>query len=44
MFGFLGVTDASLLTVNGTMALNFGADREAFMAPHLEAASELARA
>lgn len=44
MFGFLGVTDASLLTVNGTMALNFGVDREAFMAPHLEAASELARA
>jgi len=44
MFGFLGVTDATLLTVNGTMALNFGADRETFMAPHLETAAVLARA
>jgi FMN-dependent NADH-azoreductase len=44
MFGFLGVTDATLLTVNGTMALNFGADRGEFMAPHLEAAADLARA
>jgi FMN-dependent NADH-azoreductase len=44
MFGFLGVTDATLLTVNGTMALNFGADREQFMAPHLEAAAVLAQA
>lgn len=44
LFGFLGVTDATLLTVNGTMALAFGADREQFMAPHLEAAAVLAQA
>lgn len=44
LFGFLGVTDTRLSTVNGTMALNFGADREAFLTPHLEATAALARA
>jgi FMN-dependent NADH-azoreductase len=37
LFGFLGVTDATFLTAGGTMALNYGQDREAFLAPHLEA-------
>ncbi len=34
VFGFLGVTDAKFLTAGGTMALNQGKDREAFLAPH----------
>jgi len=37
VFGFLGVTDATFLTAGGTAALNYGGDREAFLAPHLEA-------
>jgi FMN-dependent NADH-azoreductase len=37
LFSFLGVTDATFLTAGGTMALNYGQDREAFLAPHLEA-------
>jgi FMN-dependent NADH-azoreductase len=37
VFGFLGVTDATFLTAGGTMALNYGQDREAFLAPHLHA-------
>jgi FMN-dependent NADH-azoreductase len=37
VFGFLGVTDATFLTAGGTMALNYGQDREAFLAPHLQA-------
>jgi FMN-dependent NADH-azoreductase len=37
IFGFLGVTDATFLTASGTMALNYGQDRDAFLAPHLEA-------
>jgi FMN-dependent NADH-azoreductase len=37
LFGFLGVTDATFLTTGGTMALNYGQDREAFLAPHLQA-------
>lgn len=36
VFGFLGVTDATFLTAGGTMALNHGQDREAFLAPHLQ--------
>src|ERR1700744_5346940 len=36
LFGFLGVTDATFLTAGGTMALNYGQDRESFLAPHLE--------
>jgi FMN-dependent NADH-azoreductase len=37
LFGFLGVTNATFLTAGGTMALNHGQDRDAFLAPHLEA-------
>jgi FMN-dependent NADH-azoreductase len=37
VFGFLGVTDATFLTAGGTAALNYGQDRDAFLAPHLEA-------
>ncbi|MFZ0522330.1 MAG: NAD(P)H-dependent oxidoreductase [Candidatus Acidiferrales bacterium] len=36
LFGFIGVTDATFLTAGGTMALNYGQDRDAFLAPHLE--------
>src|SRR5579871_2755642 len=36
LFGFLGVTDATFLTAGGTMALNHGQDRQAFLAPHLQ--------
>jgi FMN-dependent NADH-azoreductase len=36
VFGFLGVTDATFLTAGGTAALNYGQDRDAFLAPHLE--------
>jgi FMN-dependent NADH-azoreductase len=35
LFGFLGLTDTTFLTAGGTMALNYGQDREAFLAPHL---------
>ncbi len=37
LFGFLGVTNATFLTAGGTMALNHGNDRGAYLAPHLEA-------
>jgi FMN-dependent NADH-azoreductase len=37
VFGFLGVTDATFLTTGGTAALNYGQDRNAFLAPHLQA-------
>ena len=37
VFGFLGVTDATFLTTGGTAALNYGQDRAAFLAPHLQA-------
>jgi len=37
IFWFLGVTDASVLTVSGAGALNRGQDRAAFLAPHLQA-------
>jgi FMN-dependent NADH-azoreductase len=37
LFGFLGVTDATFLTAGGTMALNHGQDRDAFLTPHLQA-------
>jgi len=37
VFGFLGVTDATILTTGGTSALNHGQDRDAFLAPHLQA-------
>ena len=37
VFGFLGLTDVTFLTAGGTMALNQGHDRNAFLAPHLQA-------
>jgi FMN-dependent NADH-azoreductase len=37
VFGFLGVKDASFLTAGGTVALNQGTDRDAFLVPHLQA-------
>ena len=37
VFGFLGLTDATFLTVGGTMALNHGQNRDVFLAPHLQA-------
>jgi FMN-dependent NADH-azoreductase len=37
LFGFLGVTDVTFLTAGGTTALNHGQDRDAFLAPHLQA-------
>ena len=36
LFGFLGLTDTTFLTAGGTMALNQGQDRDAFLAPHLQ--------
>jgi FMN-dependent NADH-azoreductase len=43
VFGFLGLTDATFLTAGGTMALNQGHDRHAFLAPHLQAVHTHAR-
>jgi FMN-dependent NADH-azoreductase len=37
VFGFLGVTETTFLTAGGTAALNYGQDRQAFLAPHLQA-------
>ena len=37
LFGFFGVTETTFLTAGGTMALNYGQDRDAFLAPLLEA-------
>jgi FMN-dependent NADH-azoreductase len=37
LFGFLGLTDVTFLTAGGTMGLNHGQDRDAFLAPHLQA-------
>jgi FMN-dependent NADH-azoreductase len=37
VFGFLGVKDATFLTAGGTSVLNQGHDRDAFLAPHLQA-------
>jgi FMN-dependent NADH-azoreductase len=44
VFGFLGVTDATFLTAGGTAALNRGQDRDAFLAPHLQAVQTHAQA
>jgi FMN-dependent NADH-azoreductase len=44
VFGFLGVTDATFLTAGGTAALNYGQDRDAFLAPHLQAVKTHAQA
>src|ERR1700735_3469431 len=43
VFGFLGLTDATFLTAGGTSALNYGQDREAFLAPHLQMVQTHAR-
>ena len=43
VFGFLGLTYATFLTAGGTMALNQGRDRDAFLAPHLRAVQMQAR-
>jgi FMN-dependent NADH-azoreductase len=43
VFGFLGVMDATFLTAGGTSALNQGHDRDAFLAPHLQAVQTQAR-
>ena len=37
IFGFLGVLDVRFLTAGGIMSLNYGQDRTAFLAPHLQA-------
>jgi FMN-dependent NADH-azoreductase len=37
LFAFLGVSDVTFLTAGGTTALNHGQDRDAFLAPHLQA-------
>ena len=37
VFGFQGLTDVTFITAGGTMALNHGQDRVAFLAPHLQA-------
>src|ERR1700678_1292173 len=44
VFGFLGVTDATFLTTGGTAVLNFGQDRDAFLASHLQAVQTHAQA
>src|ERR1700739_852843 len=44
VFGFLGVTDATFLTAGGTAALNSGRDRDAFLAPHIQAVQTHAQA
>ena len=44
VFGFLGVTDSTFLTTGGTAALNYGKDRDAFLAPHLQAVQTHAQA
>ena len=43
LFGFLGLTDVTFLTAGGTMVLNQGQDRNAFLAPHLQAVQTHAR-
>jgi len=37
VFGFLGVTDVIFITAGGTSVLNQGHDRNAFLAPHIQA-------
>ena len=44
VFGFLGVTDVTFLTAGGTAALNYGQDRDAFLAPHLQVVQTHAQA
>ena len=44
VFGFLGVKDTTFLTAGGTKSLNQGLDRKEFLASHLQAVQQLARA
>jgi FMN-dependent NADH-azoreductase len=44
VFGFLGLTDVTFLTAGGTMALHHGQDRDAFLAPHIQAVQAYAQA
>jgi FMN-dependent NADH-azoreductase len=44
VFGFVGVTDATFLTTGGTAALNYGQDRDVFLAPHLQTVQTHAKA
>lgn len=44
VFGFLGVTDVTFLTTGGTAALNYGQDRDEFLAPHLHTVQTHAQA
>jgi FMN-dependent NADH-azoreductase len=44
VFGFLGVTETSFVTAGGTAALRQGGDRDAFLAPHIEAVRTRAQA
>src|ERR1700678_506555 len=44
VFGFLCLTDATFLTTGGTAVLNFGQDRDAFLASHLQAVQTHAQA
>jgi FMN-dependent NADH-azoreductase len=43
VFGFLGVKDTTFLTAGGTTALSQGGDRNAFLAPYLQAVQTQAR-
>ena len=36
VFGFVGVTDVTLINAGGTAALSYGADRQELIRPHLE--------
>jgi FMN-dependent NADH-azoreductase len=36
LFGFIGVTDVTFVNAYNAMTLNHGADRAAFLAPHIE--------
>jgi FMN-dependent NADH-azoreductase len=44
VFGFLGLKDATFLTAGGTATLSHGKDRDAFLAPHLQAVQTHAQA
>ena len=44
VFGFLGVTETNFVTAGGTASLNQGQNRDAFLAPHIEAVRTRAQA
>jgi FMN-dependent NADH-azoreductase len=43
VFGFLGLKDVTFHTAGGASALNYGADRAEFLAPHDTAVSKLVK-